>query len=158
MNNGISKWVISLGLVAMIVIGAGQLWARTAREPDDIGLLDERLRPCVSFENCVTSDGAAGEGNIDPLKCGILLGQPLFQAVRDALLTLPRTGVVTETDTYLHAVVRSAFFGFQDDVELRLAGNNESVHIRSESRLGQGDLGVNAARVEDLRATLTATC
>ena len=58
------------------------------------------------------------------------------------------------TETYLHAEDSSAFFGFVDDLELFADRDNNRIQARSESRLGDSDLGVNAARLAALRAGL----
>jgi uncharacterized protein (DUF1499 family) len=64
----------------------------------------------------------------------------------------PRTVVVDQTETYLHAEASSAFFGFVDDLELFADRDNSQIQARSESRLGDSDLGVNAARLAALRS------
>ena len=66
----------------------------------------------------------------------------------------PRTVVVNQTETYLHAEASSAFFGFVDDLELFADRDNSQIQARSESRLGDSDLGVNAARLAALRSGL----
>jgi uncharacterized protein (DUF1499 family) len=65
--------------------------------------------------------------------------------------------VVTQTSEYLHAECSSALFGFVDDLELQLRGPERRIAVRSASRLGYGDLGVNRARVEELRTLLVDT-
>ena len=66
----------------------------------------------------------------------------------------PRTVVVDQTETYLHAEASSAFFGFVDDLELFADRDNSQIQARSESRLGDSDLGVNAARLAALQSRL----
>jgi uncharacterized protein (DUF1499 family) len=66
---------------------------------------------------------------------------------------MPRTTVVSQTDRYLHAVVRSRVFRFRDDLELFISPDRELI-VRSASRVGNGDLGANLARVADLRQRL----
>ena len=66
----------------------------------------------------------------------------------------PRTVVIYKTETYLHAEASSAFFGFVDDLELFADRYNNRIQARSESRLGDSDLGVNAARLAALRSGL----
>jgi uncharacterized protein (DUF1499 family) len=63
---------------------------------------------------------------------------------------------VFESDDYLHAECRSAVFGFVDDLELHLRRQSNSIAVRSASRLGYRDFGVNRKRVERLRAVLAA--
>jgi len=63
-------------------------------------------------------------------------------------------GVITsETDSYLSATYMSKLFKFVDDVEIR--HEKEDIwHIRSASRVGYSDRGVNRKRVETIRAAL----
>lgn len=60
--------------------------------------------------------------------------------------------VVEQTDDYIAAEFKSRIFRFTDDVEFRLA--DDAVHVRSASRIGYSDMGVNRKRVEALRAAL----
>jgi uncharacterized protein (DUF1499 family) len=77
-----------------------------------------------------------------------------WRAARLAVLALPRTVIITETPDYLHAECASAIFGFVDDLELYQRGSQDLIAVRSASRLGYGDMGVNRRRVEHLRAVL----
>ena len=75
-------------------------------------------------------------------------------AVRGSVESLPRTKIIAETDDYLPAECTSAFFGFIDDLELHLRTTEKVIAVRSASRLGYSDLGVNRQRIEDLRTLL----
>ena len=80
--------------------------------------------------------------------------QQAWAAARESVLALPRTRIVTLRDDYLHAECRSAWLGFVDDLELHLRAGDGVIAVRSASRLGYSDLGVNRARVESLREAL----
>ena len=67
---------------------------------------------------------------------------------------MPRVRIVTLTDNHLHAECRSALFRFVDDLELELRAESRQIAVRSASRNGSWDVGVNRRRVERLRATL----
>ncbi|MDP2332342.1 MAG: DUF1499 domain-containing protein [Reyranella sp.] len=58
----------------------------------------------------------------------------------------------------LEAIDTSDWFGFRDDiiVRIRAAGTGSRVDIRSKSRAGESDLGVNARRIRDFIARLRA--
>jgi uncharacterized protein (DUF1499 family) len=66
--------------------------------------------------------------------------------------TQPRGSLITQTPEYLHYEVWSLIFRFVDDVEFRLDAANKRIHVRSASRAGRSDLGVNRARIEAIRA------
>ena len=70
---------------------------------------------------------------------------------------LPRTDVLKREDNYWKGVCRSLIFRFPDDLEILLIPNNKkidysqgTIQVRSSSRIGQSDLGVNKKRVENL--------
>ena len=71
--------------------------------------------------------------------------------LKRALASQPRTRVVTEQGDYLHAESTSLIFRFIDDVEFLLERGAKVIHVRSASRAGRSDLGVNRRRVEALR-------
>ena len=77
-----------------------------------------------------------------------------WASARGVVAGLARTRVITNTPDYLHAECESALLGFVDDVELHLRVSDGVIAVRSASRLGIGDLGVNRRRIEDLRAAL----
>ena len=77
-----------------------------------------------------------------------------WQAARDAVAALPRTQIVSDTGSYLHAEWTSETFGFVDDLELQLQPDRSQIAVRSASRIGYSDLGVNRRRVEQLREAL----
>ena len=76
-----------------------------------------------------------------------------MEAVRKAVESLPRATIVSEKQNYLYAEFRSQLLGFVDDVEF--FDDGEAIQVRSASRLGRRDFGVNRARVEKLRRMLT---
>ena len=58
---------------------------------------------------------------------------------------------VEETETYWHVEFRSRIFRFVDDVELLFDRENRVIHMRSASRVGYSDFGVNRKRIEKIR-------
>jgi len=62
--------------------------------------------------------------------------------------------VVKQNDAYFHAEASSALFGFVDDLELFANNETGQIQARSESRLGDSDLGVNSARLAALHSAL----
>jgi uncharacterized protein (DUF1499 family) len=118
-----------------------------SRRPANLGVHSGRFAPCKPSPNCVSSqaDPADAEHYIQPIR-GTL------DAVRRAVVNTPRTTVVTETPHYLHVEFRTRLMRFVDDVEFFFDG--AAVQIRSCSRLGRNDFGVNRRRVEALRARI----
>jgi len=114
----------------------------------------ENVTGCPDRPNCVSSEAQDSRHAIAPfrIKGDITVN---WDAVRDVVSSLPRTKVVKATDRYLHAECKSRFFGFIDDLELQLNPDTGNIAIRSASRAGYFDLGVNRRRVETLRRRLT---
>ncbi|MDF1552348.1 MAG: DUF1499 domain-containing protein [Deferrisomatales bacterium] len=123
--------------------------------PPGLGVSGGGLSPCPSSPNCVSSD-APDEGH--RVEAFVLAVAPDagWRAVREEVAALPRTTVVTEQPNYLHAQCASAVFGFVDDLEVHLPEGSAELAVRSASRVGTSDLGVNRRRVERLRETLRA--
>ena len=119
------------------------------RRPTNLGAKNGRLAPCARSPNCVSSqaDPSDREHYIAPLKASM-------EAVRKAVQALPRTRIVLAHSNYLYAEFRSKLLGYVDDVEFFFDG--AVVQVRSASRLGRRDFGVNRARVEKLRELLAA--
>ena len=65
---------------------------------------------------------------------------------------------VAPAEGRLEATATTPWFGFKDDVVVRVerAGTGSRVDVRSKSRVGHSDLGVNARRVRDFLAALAA--
>jgi uncharacterized protein (DUF1499 family) len=67
---------------------------------------------------------------------------------------MPGSRVIREERTYLYAEFRTRVMRYVDDLELAHDASAGVFHVRSASRLGRRDFGVNRARVETLRRLL----
>lgn len=113
------------------------------------------LQPCPSSPNCVSTQANPTDKHyLSPL--AVAGEASVISRVAAVLSALPRTKIVEQTDTYLHAEVRSRVFGFVDDVEFAYDAAAGLLHFRSASRVGRSDLGVNRKRMKDLSARLEA--
>ena len=65
---------------------------------------------------------------------------------------IPRTKVLVKNKSYWKGVCRSLIFRFPDDLEILKIGRK--IQIKSASRYGGGDLGVNGTRVGGLLTVL----
>lgn len=73
------------------------------------------------------------------------------EALKAAIAALPRTKLVEEDEVYLRYEFTSLLFRFVDDVEFVFDDASKTIHFRSASRTGYGDLGVNRKRMEEIR-------
>ena len=97
-----------------------------------------------------TQFGDAGH-HVEPIR---FTGPPAvtFERLRSTLQSMPGARVITADDGYLHAEFTSRLFRFVDDVECLVDPAGQVIHVRSASRVGHSDFGVNRRRVEALRA------
>ena len=80
-----------------------------------------------------------------------------FDKIIEICNNLPRTEVIEATEFYWHGVCRSLIFRFPDDLEILKLHNKGVIQIKSSSRIGASDLGVNKQRIKKLHKTLMAT-
>ncbi len=144
-----------VGIASLLfgVLAMAPLLSCAGKAPKTLGLRGSALSPCPGSPNCVSSDASDKAHQVAPFSLAVSPGEA-WHAVRLAVSALPRTDIVADTGQYLHAECRSALFRFVDDLELHLRPNEEVIAVRSASRLGYSDFGVNRSRVEKLRGKL----
>lgn len=150
-------------LALILVLGAalilaGQFGFLTGRAPTDLGARDGRLKPPSDTPNSVSSQADLYPNHpqrayaaIAPLAYAGDADEAL-RRLAAVLLATPRCKLVTQHPDYLYAQCSTALLRFTDDVEFWLDRSAHLIQVRSASRLGQGDLGANRARVETIRA------
>jgi uncharacterized protein (DUF1499 family) len=135
------------------LLGEITLFSFTGQRPTTLGVKDGKLAVCPNTPNCVSSQTQSSDQEhfIAPFPLATQPGDAIAK-LKSILAELPRTKIISETDSYLYAEFSSALMGFVDDVEFYADKDAGLIHVRSASRLGQSDLGVNRKRVEDLRS------
>lgn len=128
----------------------------SGKRPSDLGVRDGKLKPAPSSPNCVNSQAQDPTHAIAPLAYRTT-PEAALKAIAEIVRATPRTRIVSQTNDYLYAEYESALMGFVDDVEFWLPAGDRIVHVRSASRVGYGDLGVNRKRIEDVRQRLSAS-
>jgi uncharacterized protein (DUF1499 family) len=131
-------------------LAVDSLFSISGDRPTNLGIANGSLASCPASPNCVTSTSPDPAHRIAPL--------PLNSAPETAISTLktiiqnqPRTKIITETDDYLYAEFTSFLMGFVDDVEFYVDPVENVIQVRSASRLGESDLGVNRKRIDTIR-------
>lgn len=140
------------GAVALCLFSGCSLF--TGKKPDNLGVMEGRLSPCPDSPNCVSSQADDDTHGIAPLPLTVSPAEAMARIV-SVLEKTPRVTLVTRTDTYLHAEVRSALFRFVDDLEVHIDEASRTIHFRSASRTGYSDFGVNRKRVERLKNSVS---
>lgn len=138
--------VCSLAIALLIGFYSTPAWA-------DTGLIDGHLAPCPSSPNCVISQGGDEEHSLEPIAY-----QGDRATAKETLLkvlsVVPRTEIVEQTDDYIHTESTSRIFKFVDDAEFYFPEAESVIQVRSASRVGESDLGVNRRRIEQIRLAM----
>ena len=100
------------------------------------------LKPCIEVSHCVREEFEVENIN-----------QP-FEVIKQIIESTPRTKIVEKEGDYLHAEVTSRIMKYVDDLEVSYIPEKNIIVIRSESRVGEGDFGVNKKRVELIKSNL----
>ena len=110
----------------------------------------KQLPPCPSSPNCVSTQAQEEGHAISPISYRKSRAEAK-EALKEVIRSLPRMQLVEENETYLHYEATSLLLRFVDDVEFLLDDETKTIHFRSASRTGYGDLGVNRKRMEQVR-------
>ena len=125
--------------------------------PSYLGVTDGRLAKARRTPNSVSSqaDPSDAEHYIAPIKFAGSAGQAMA-ALRKIVDASERTLVVKHDPIYLYAQYKSKLLGFVDDVEFLASESEGVIHVRSASRLGRRDFGVNRNRIDSIREQFAA--
>lgn len=126
------------------------------KRPENLGVRDGKLASCPNSPNCVSSQSLDDLHKIAPLTYNSTPEKALAD-LKSVIQSLPKTKIISESSDYLYAEFTSALMGFVDDVEFYFDPGGNIIHVRSASRLGQSDLGVNRKRIETIRTKLAET-
>ncbi len=143
--------VVASSLAVTLALSGKAIFAGTI--PTNIGVESGKLAPCPTSPNCVSSQSQDAEHKIDPLT---YKGSPqeAIPNLKTTIQNMERTKIIEETDNYLYAEFTSKLMGFVDDVEFFVDESANVIQVRSASRLGESDLGVNRQRIETIRGQL----
>lgn len=135
-----------LGISAIVCM---VIFSCTGQRPENLGIHNGRLTDCPSKPNCISSQAEDEKHVLTPFR---YQGEKkaAFERLKKIIRSVERMTIVAETDNYVHIECKSKIMGFVDDLEFFFP-KEKIIHIRSASRIGYSDLGVNRKRVEYLR-------
>jgi len=137
--------------VVVILCTALLLSACAGDRPANLGVINGALAACPDSPNCVSSQASDERHRIEPFATG---DDPdaAFARLAEIVRRRPDATVLNSTDTYLRVELRTTFF--TDDAEFLLDRERRLIQLRSASRLGYSDLGLNRRRIEEIRRQL----
>jgi uncharacterized protein (DUF1499 family) len=157
------KWlVLALVLLALGVLVTGQSGGLTGHRPTDLGVKEGRLKPPSATPNSVSSQAALYPDH--PMRAYATVAPlPLHgaasasvQALRQLIEAQPGAKVIEQREDYLYAEFTTPVLKFVDDVEFWADPVAQVIQVRSASRIGRSDMGVNRRRIETLRTQWAA--
>jgi uncharacterized protein (DUF1499 family) len=119
------------------------------------GATSDRLSPCPSSPNCVSSLSENKSHQVEPLTYNAPLDEAREKLI-SVIHSMKRSEIVTAENNYLHATFTSFLFRFVDDVEFSFDDERKIIDVRSASRTGYYDFGQNRRRVEEIRKRFMA--
>lgn len=144
-------WIIGIALALALLAFGIVLFPKGHA---NVGLVSGQLSPCPNTPNCVCSENTPKPSYIPPLVfSGDDSMDSSWQRVRQVIVSSGGR-IEKEEQGYLWASFTTKWLRFVDDVELRIDAGSQVIHLRSASRLGRSDFGVNRERVERLRLLL----
>ena len=155
--------LVLLAVLAVALLLAGQLGLLKGTPPDNLGVRDGRLKAPSGGPNSVSSQAALYPehpmreyAQIAPLA---LRGDAstTMAKLRAIVAAMPGAHIVKSDGDYLYAQFTTRLMGFVDDTEFWFDPAAGVIQVRSASRVGRKDLGVNRARIEAIRAQLAAS-
>ncbi|MGC9311860.1 MAG: DUF1499 domain-containing protein [Sediminispirochaetaceae bacterium] len=144
------KYVLPYLCLVSIMVGAC-----SSAPQNSIGMQNSSFRPCPDSPNCVSSMASDSEHAVQPLAYSGMTMDEARASIVSILETAKRCRIITMEERYIHAEFRSLVFRFVDDVEFYFPGDASIVHVKSASRLGYSDFGVNRKRVEQIRSAFS---
>lgn len=158
MNTVVSKQISRVAVLAVVLGIVFTIWSSNmfaGKSPTNIGVNNGKLTACPATPNCVSSQSPASDAQHAIAPLVFSNDAPTTMAnLKQVIKAMPRTKIITETNDYLYVEFASKLMGYVDDVEFYLDNDTKTVQVRSASRLGQSDLGVNRQRIEDIRVAM----
>lgn len=160
-------WILgaTIAIVGLLLLAAGQFGLFSGRRPNNLGVHGGRLKAPSRTENSVSSQADLHPGSdalveyarIAPLAL-TADGTPAetMGKLESIIAAMRGTKIVEKRGDYLYAQFTTKWLRFVDDVEFWASPTDGVIHVRSASRLGRKDFGVNRARIEAIRARLAS--
>lgn len=152
-----------IGVLLLAALVAGRTGLLAGAPPSGLGVHDGRLKGLSPTENCVSSQAALYPDHPQRRYAEIAPialrgdGPGTLARLAAVIRTMPGAAIVVTEPDYLRAEFTSQWLRFVDDVEFWYDPSAQVIQVRSASRVGRKDFGVNRQRVEAIRGALAAS-
>lgn len=126
------------------------IFSFSGEQPKNLGVKNGQLKKCPQTPNCVSSQSKDVTHKVDPLTYNSSRKEA-FNRLKAILKETNNAEIIEMKPQYLYSQFTSRIMGFVDDVEFYLPLQEKMIHVRSASRIGESDLGVNRRRIERIR-------
>jgi len=130
------------------------LWSTSgcsAPRPDNLGLKNNLLLSCPKSPNCVLSQASDAKHKIKPIYYATSVEAAKEKLIK-VIQSMDGTRIITQNEVYWHVEFTTRWLRFIDDVEFYFPESEALIHLRSASRSGYWDLGVNRKRTKEIRS------
>lgn len=136
----------------LLITLAVAISACSGNRPSNLGVQGGTLTPCPKSPNCVSSvaDTDDVQHAIAPITYNGRGGN-IMKQLKTIIEGTGNAEIISASNNYIHAEFVSALMLFVDDVEFYIVPDQHIIHVRSASRLGESDMGINRQRIEMLR-------
>jgi len=140
--------IATLIVVAILVLFVlGQM----SQSGEANGLFEAKLTKCPDKPNCICTEFEADVTHyIDPIVFTQSNDLGILPRLKNSIREMGGS-IQSEADDYLAFTFTSSIFKFVDDLEIRIDTDQNMIHVRSASRVGHSDRGVNKKRIEQLK-------
>ena len=137
--------LIVVAILALFVLG------QMSQSGEANGLFEAKLTKCPDKPNCICTEFLADASHyIEPIDLSQSNAAEVLSRLKNSIREMGGR-IQAETDNYLAATFSSSIFRFVDDLEIRIDKDLKIIHMRSASRVGHSDRGVNKKRIEQLK-------
>lgn len=141
------KWIISGAVVGAALFGGMVVKSWTI--PRDLGVEAGHLKELPFTPNAVSSQTEDPKRYVEPFPFKGSEAESVA-ALLDVLTARQDIEVMSQDTRYIHAVATTPVMKFKDDLEFLVDADNEVIHVRSASRIGYSDGGMNRKRYTQL--------
>ncbi len=147
------NYLVIIIIVTLIVVAILALFVlcQMSQSGEANGLFEAKLTKCPDKPNCICTEFVADASHyIEPIGFSQSNAAEVLSRLKNVVGEMGGS-IQAETDNYLAATFSSSIFRFVDDLEIRIDKDLKIIHMRSASRVGHSDRGINKKRIERLK-------